>query len=132
MLKCFPDKYETQKICGKAADFCLITLKIVPDWLVTNKMLEKLGVSIFSNDDIFFHDADFNNNTFLSDDVGFNTIDLNNINLDDDDNFDKDDPESTGQVRLMAWHNRFKQRKLCTRNYNKILGLVHYRRWEKN
>ena len=57
--------------------------------------------SVFLNGDIFFHDADSNIITFLTDDMGFNTVDLNNINLDDD-NFDKDDPETINHVRLMT------------------------------
>ena len=36
-----------------------------------------------------------------------NTIDLNNINLDED--LFKDDPETIVYVRLMAWHNKYKQ-----------------------
>ena len=37
---------------------------------------------------------------------------FNNINLYDD-NFDDDDPETIIHVRLMAWCNRYKQRKVC-------------------
>ena len=47
-------------MCDKTVDFYLITSKFVPDWFVTNKMLEKLVNSIFSNDDISFHDVDSN------------------------------------------------------------------------
>ena len=43
----------------------------------------------------------------------FNTIDPNNINLDDDDKFDEDDPETINHVTLVAWCNRFKQHKAC-------------------
>ena len=35
---------------------------------------------------------------------------FNNISLDDN-NFDEDDPETIIHVRLIAWRNRFKQRK---------------------
>ena len=38
-------------------------------------------------------------------------VDLININLHDVD-FDEDDPETIIRVRLMSWHNRFKQRKV--------------------
>ena len=54
MLKYCPYKYKTQEKCDKAVDFYLIILKFVPDWFVTNKMLEKLRNSIFSNSTRFF------------------------------------------------------------------------------
>ena len=50
----------------KAVDVYLITLKFVPDMFVTNKMLEKLDKSLFSNGDIFFRDVDSNIVTFQS------------------------------------------------------------------
>ena len=43
--------------------------------------------------------------------MDFDTIDLNNINLNDDDNFDEDDPETINHVRLMTWQKKFKQHK---------------------
>ena len=50
-------------------------------------------IQLFSKDDFFSCCRFFNNITFLSDYMGFNTIDLNNINLDDNDNFDENNPE---------------------------------------
>ena len=40
----------------------------------------------------------------------YDTLDLNDNNLDDD-NFDEDDPTSIVFVKLVASHNRLKQRK---------------------
>ena len=68
----------------KAVDVFLTTLKFVPDWFVTNKMLEKLGDVVFSKDDIVFVYENSDNVTFFSDDVGLNNMYLNYINLDDD------------------------------------------------
>ena len=84
-------------MCNKAVDTCLLVLKFVPDWFVTNKMLEKNDV-VFSTNDIDV-DIDSNIATFLSDGMDLVTIDLNNINLDD--YFDEDDPETIIHVRLM-------------------------------
>ena len=84
-------------MCDKAVDTCLLVLKFVPDWFVTNKMLEKNDV-VFSTNDIDV-DIDSNIATFLSDGMDLVTIDLNNINLDD--YFDEDDPETIIHVRLM-------------------------------
>lgn len=44
--------------------------------------------------------------------MGLVNVYPNNISLDDD-NFDKDDPETAVHVRYMAWFNRHKQRKTC-------------------
>lgn len=44
---------------------------------------------------------------FLIDDLSFNTIGINNINLDDDHNFDEEDPETIVHVKFMAQSNDF-------------------------
>ena len=36
-----PDKYKTQNMCDEAVDDCLTTLKFIPDWFVTSKMIKK-------------------------------------------------------------------------------------------
>ena len=100
-------------MCDKALHFYWITLKFVPDWFVTNKMLEKFDNLICSNGDIFFHDVHSNIITFFNNDMVFNTIDLNSIKLDDDNDNSEDDPETINHVRLMTWNNRFKQCKVC-------------------
>ena len=42
--------------------------------------------------------------------MGILNVDLNNINLDDI-NSNEGDPKTVIHVRIMDWHNRFKQRK---------------------
>ena len=42
MLKYCPDRNKTPKICDKAVDAGLSSLKFVPDWLVTSKIFEIL------------------------------------------------------------------------------------------
>ena len=41
--------------------------------------------------------------------MGILNIDLNNINLDN--NFDEDDPDTIILIRLLAWHIRFEKHK---------------------
>ena len=48
---------------------------------------------------------------------------VNNISLDDD-NFDDDDPETIIHVRLIAWCNRYEQRKACKKWISKELFSV--------
>ena len=51
-------------MCGKAVDAFPPTLKFVPDWFLTRKMIKKLD-DLFSNDDIIFVNEDSNFVTFL-------------------------------------------------------------------
>ena len=77
MLKYCLKRNKTQEMCDEAIDAFLQALKFVPDWFVTNEMLQKLD-NVFSNDDMDLDDIDF-----FSDGVSIVTIDFNNINLDD-------------------------------------------------
>ena len=127
-------------MCDKAVDDFLSVLKFVPDWYITSKMIKKLHSTLFSDDDILFFDEESVNVTFFSDDIGILSVDLNSVNLDNA-NFDVDNPEMIIHVRLMAWSNRLKQQKKILKNKlrtnsnsmvsNKMVGLVHDRRWEK-
>ena len=47
-------------MCDKAVDVFLGTLKFVPDWFVTSKMITKLDDALFFNDDIILNE-DSNN-----------------------------------------------------------------------
>ena len=111
ILKYCLDRCNTQKVCDKAVDDFLPTLKFVPDWFVKNKMLEKLDDVVFSNDDIVFVNADSDNVTFLRDDMGL--VSLVDVNFNDD------DTETIIQVRLMAWCNRYKPHKACKKKRDK-------------
>ena len=91
LLKCCLDRLKTQEMCEKAVDACLPTLRFVPDWSVTNKMLKRLGSVLFFNYDIELDDIDSDIVTFFDDCMGLVMIELNNINFDDD-IFDDDDP----------------------------------------
>ena len=81
-----PDKYITQKMFDKAVDyFIYTTLKIVPHWFVTSKMIKNflllcMQMKIYS---LYSGDIIFNCN-----ELGILNIDLSNINLDN--NFDED------------------------------------------
>ena len=44
--------------------------------------------------------------------MGILGVDLDKANLDDDNNFDEDDPETIIHVRLLAWRNKCEKRKV--------------------
>ena len=52
-------------MCDKAVDEFLPALKFVPDWFITNKMLEKLNDALFVNDDVIFINEDCDSVTFF-------------------------------------------------------------------
>ena len=58
MLKYCLHIYKTQEVCDKAVDAFLPILKFVPDWFVTNKLLEKLDNVVSANDDMLVDDID--------------------------------------------------------------------------
>ena len=85
----------------------MIVSKFVPDWFVTNKLLEKFGDLVLSNNDIDLEVIDSDIATVLCDARRLFIIDLTHINLDDN-NFDEDDLGTIVYVRLMARCNRYK------------------------
>ena len=58
------DRYKIQELCDKAVDDFLPALEFVPDWFVTSKMIKKLHIALYADDDILFFDEDFGNVTF--------------------------------------------------------------------
>ena len=94
-----------------ALDNCLTALKFIPDWFVASKMLEKFHDSLHANDNVLFFDEDLSKVTFYANKMGILGVDLYNINLDDDNNFYEDDPETIIHAKLLAWCNKFEKRK---------------------
>ena len=82
-----------------------VALKVVPDWFVTNKMVDILNKVVFSNNDIHFNYIDPDIITLFCDDIGINTININIINLDGND----DNIETMINVKLVTWCSKYKQ-----------------------
>ena len=70
-------------MCNKVVDDCLVALKFVPDWVVTDKMIKKLFTALYTNENILYFNEDSGNITFICNGIGILNIDLNNINLED-------------------------------------------------
>ena len=66
---------------------------------------------------------------FSHNEMGILNIDLNNINLDN--NFDEDDPDTSILIRLLAWHIKFEKRKALKKELNEELipEVWHPNRW---
>ena len=64
---------------------------------------------MFSDENILYFNEDSGDAVFIYNEMGIVTIYLDNINLDD--NFDKEDPNTIILIRLLAWHTKFAKRK---------------------
>ena len=96
----YPDKYKTQRMYDEAVDDSLAALKLIPDWFVTSKMIEKLYTALYTDENILYFNEDSGNIVFSCNKMGFLNIDLNNINLDN--NYDEDDRDTIILIRLLA------------------------------
>ena len=103
----YPDKYITQKMCDKAVDDSLAALELVPHWFVTSKMIKKFNTALYADENILCFNEDSGNTVFSCNEMGILNIDPNNINLDN--NFDEDDPDTIVFMRLLAWDIKFEK-----------------------
>ena len=69
-------------MCDIAVNDFLPELKLVPDWFVSNKMLEKFHTTLFADDDIAFFHEDSGSVTHFSNKVDILSVNFKNINLD--------------------------------------------------
>ena len=75
-------------------------MKFNPDWFVTSKMIKKLYTALYADDDSLFFDEDSVNVIFCCNEMGILSVNLNNINPDN--NFAEDDPDTIILIRLLA------------------------------
>ena len=54
-----------------------------------------------------YFNEDSSNVVFICNGMGILNIDINNVNLDN--NFDEDDPDTIILIRLLGWHSKFKK-----------------------
>ena len=64
---------------------------------------------MYADKNILYFNEDSVNVVFLCNEMGIFNIDLMNINLDNV--FDEDDPDTITLTRLLAWQNEFEKRK---------------------
>ena len=96
-------------MCAEDVNDSLAALKLVPDWFVTNKIIKKLFAALYADENILYFNENSGNVVFNCNGMGILNIDLNNINLDN--NFDEDDPDTVIHVTLLTWHIKFQKRK---------------------
>ena len=95
-----PDKYITQRIYDEAVGNSLTVLKLIPDWFVTSKLIKYLYTALYTDKNILYFNSNSGNVVFYCNEIDILNIDLNNI--DPDNNFDEDDPDTITLIRLLA------------------------------
>ena len=82
---------------------------------------------------IYFFNEDFSSHIILLINVGIARVDLGNINLDYDNNFDEDDPETIINVRHLTWCNKSGKHKAFKKDISEELMLItwHPKTWCK-
>ena len=104
-----PDKYKTQRMCDGAVDSSLAALELITDWFVKSKMIKNLHTALYADESILYFNDGSGNFVFSCNEIGILDIDLNNINLDN--NFHENDPDTIIIIRFLAWHIKFEKRK---------------------
>ena len=103
----------------ETVDYSLATLKPMPDWFVTSKIIKNLNTAVYVGENIFYFNGDSDNVVFNCNEMGILNIDLDNISLDN--NFDEDDPDTVILIRFLAWHIKFEKRKALKKELNEEL-----------
>ena len=101
------DQYKTQKMCDKAVDYCLAALKLIPDSLVTSKLIKELFTVLYAGENILYFNEDSGNVVFSRNEMAILDIDIDNINLDNI--FNEDDPDTIILIRLLVWNIKFEK-----------------------
>ena len=93
-------------MCDEAIDDSLASLKLI--WLV-DWLIKKLQTALYADENILHFNEDSGDTVFSCNEMRILSTYLNNINLDN--NFDEDDPDTIILVRLLAWHIKFEKRR---------------------
>ena len=75
----------------------------------TSKTIEKLFTVLHAHEITLYFIEDSGGAVFNYNEMGTVNVDLDNINLDN--RFDDDDPDTIFLVRLLFWHIKFEKRK---------------------
>ena len=101
----------------------LAALKLIPDWFVTSKMIKNLLASLYADENMIYFDEDSGNvPTGINNGTGILNKDFNNINLDN--NFEEDGPDTIILIRLFAWQIKFEKRKALKKMISEELMLI--------
>ena len=75
-------------------------MKPISDWRILSKIIKKLYNALYADDGLLFNDENSVDVIFCCNEMGILSVNLNNINLDN--NFDKDDPNTIILIKLFG------------------------------
>ena len=104
-----PDEYKTLRMSGKTVDDSLAALNILLIGLFQIKPFKKIYTTLYGDENILFFNKDSRDVVFSCNEMGMLNIDLNNINPDN--NFDEDDPDTIIFIKLLARYIKFEKHK---------------------
>ena len=99
-------------------------MKLIPDWFVTSKMIKELYTALCVDENMLYFNEDSGNVEFSCNEMGILNIDLDNVNLDN--NFDEDYPNTIFLIRLLAWYKQSTE-KIISEELMPIAW--HFKRW---
>ena len=113
----------------EAVDDSLAALRLISNWSVTSKIIKTLYTALYADDGLLFFDEYSGDVTFSYNEMDILSVSLNNINLDN--NFNEDDPDTIILIRLLVWHSKFKNRKALKKKISEELMPImwHTKRW---
>ena len=85
--------------------------------------------ALYADENILYFNWNSGNVIFNYNETGILNVDYNNINLDN--NFDKDDPDTIYLVTFMAWHLEFEKYKALKKEIKEELKAIawHSNKW---
>ena len=104
-------------MCDEAIGDSLTALKPFPSLFVTTKMIKHFFTTVYADENVLYFNKDSGNAVFNCNGMALLNIDLNNINLDN--NFDEDDPNTIILISLLAWDIKFEKSKAHKKELNK-------------
>ena len=85
-------------------------------------MIKKSFTALYADENKLYVNEDSGNAVFNCNGIGILNIDLNNINLDN--NFGEDDPDTIIFTRLLAWHIKFEKHKVLKNELSEELMTI--------
>ena len=101
-------------MCEETIDDTQAALKRVSDWFGTIKIIKNLFTALYADENILYFNGDSGNAAFFC-----NEMDILNIDLDN--NFDEDDPDTIILIGLLVWYMKFEKRKELKKELNEEL-----------
>ena len=96
-------------MCDEAVNDSLAVLKVIPELFVTIEMLGKRHTAFCKDENLLNYNENSGDAVFFLSRKWYSilSIDLNNINFDN--NFDENDPDTIIPIRLLSWHIKFEK-----------------------